>query len=62
MRFPSLKTLAPSSPSSTSHALSAAGKKVPNAHTTKKRPGREIGRGGLENGSRGLTNTPRSII
>jgi hypothetical protein len=32
-----------------------------NAHITKKRPARKIGRGGLENGSGGLQNTPGGI-
>ena len=43
-------------------AISAAGEKQHTAHITKKRPGRKIGRAGLENGSGGLQNTPRSII
>jgi len=43
-------------------AISVAGEKQHNAHITKKRPGRKIGRGGLENGSGKLQNTPRGII
>jgi hypothetical protein len=43
-------------------AISAAGEKQQTAHITKKRPGRKIGRAGLENGSSRLQNTPRSII